>query len=377
MSESSPATPPFPPGGDVQIGFLDLLVAGAENLKWLVGIPVLAALIALGLSYAEQPKYAARAVVLPLGVRGAPFMQAHLFSMLSPSAQADMQGGLFVNLMESNAVLDALVQEHGLQQIYGARGAEDARRRLSGNSSININPRDGSIIVEVSDADPQRAAALANGYVRHAMAFADELGLTEAQQRRIFFGERLREATFELADARRQLQAGAAKPRADGAPQSPSRTRIEAELRAAEVSLKSIEPYLSDASPQVLSVKETIQSLKRELASLPGEASDEKAHWRRVEYFEMLTAMLLRQYEAAQIDESRTGRPLHVVDEATPPETPVRPKRLRSAVAAALGGAAAVIAGLLLRAGWRNTVSDPLAQSKLRRLRAALSFRRA
>jgi uncharacterized protein involved in exopolysaccharide biosynthesis len=378
MSDANPpAHEPLLQDGETPIGFLDLLVAGAENLKWLVGVPAVAAVVAVGLTYAEPPVYLSRAVVLPLGVRNAPFVQPHLFSMLSPSAQIGMQGEAFVNLMQSNAVVDRLVEEHGLQKAYGTGSVDDARTHLSARSRIDVNPKDGSISVEVNDVDPQRAAALANGYIRRAIDVAADLGLTEAQQRRIFFEAKLREAVAELADVRRELQSEGARPGSDRRAQSAQRTRLEAELRAAEISLQAIRPYLSDTSPQVVFANENIQSLKGELAALSSEADEAKSPSRRIAFLEALTPMLSRQYEAAQVDESRTGKLLHVIDEATVPDAPVGPKRLRRAVVAALGAAAAVIAILLLRSGWRGVVSDPHAQPKLRRLRAALSFRRA
>lgn len=377
MSDPSLAHESLAQDGEAPIGFLDLLVVGAENLKWLVGVPLLAAGVAFSLTYAESPVYTSRAVVLPLGVRDTPFVQPHLFSMLSPSAQVDMQGAMFVNLMKSNAVVDRLVREHDLQKAYEVGSLEGARRHLSDHSRIDVSLKDGSITVEVDDVDPQRAAALANAYVQRAIDLAAELGLTEAQQRRIYFEAKLREAMGELAEARRELPSGAAKPNTGGQAQSPRRTQLLAELRAAEISLEGIRPYLSDTSPQVLFAKENIRALKGELAALSGEASEARDHSRQVEYLEALTPMLVRQYEAAQIDESRTGKLLHVVDEATAPESPARPRRLRSAVVAALGAAGAVVAMLLLRCGWRGVLADPLAQPKLRRLRAALMPRRA
>ena len=69
-----------------------------------------------------------------------------------------------------------------------------------------VGRRDGLITVEVDDESPQMAADIANRLVEELRRLTGALALTEAQQRRVFFEERVKQTRAELQRAQQALQ---------------------------------------------------------------------------------------------------------------------------------------------------------------------------
>src|SRR5207253_2021956 len=74
-------------------------------------------------------------------------------------------GDLFVGILQSRTVEDRLVQRFDLKKVYGAGLGEDARKRLSENTSISADRKSGIITIAVTDRNPQRAQGVAQAYV--------------------------------------------------------------------------------------------------------------------------------------------------------------------------------------------------------------------
>ena len=64
-----------------------------------------------------------------------------------------------------------------------------------------IAGKDGIISIDVDDKDPKRAAGIANAYVDELYKLTQNLAVTEASQRRLFFEKQLKLAKDELVAA--------------------------------------------------------------------------------------------------------------------------------------------------------------------------------
>ena len=73
---------------------------------------------------------------------------------------------------------------------YNVKRYQDARKILEKRSEINPE-KEGLISIQVSDRDPKRAADIANAWVDELRALNQNLALTEAAQRRVFFEQKL------------------------------------------------------------------------------------------------------------------------------------------------------------------------------------------
>ena len=107
---------------------------------------------------------------------------------------------LYVALLGSDTVEDALIQKFNLMAVYKPKLMVDARKRLKSKSEI-VASKEGIISISVTDRDPKRAAAIANAYTDELYQLNQTLAVTEAAQRRLFFQEQLDAEKGKLSDA--------------------------------------------------------------------------------------------------------------------------------------------------------------------------------
>jgi len=213
--------------------------------------------------------------------------------------------------------------------------------------------KDSLITIEVEDKDPKRAADMANAYVEYLRWMTNNLAVTEAQQRRVFFEQKLNEAKDHLTKAQVGLQASgfnAAAIKAEPRAAAEGYARLKAEITAAEVKYQAMRRVLADASPELGQQQSILATLRAELSKLESrqepqvQDADYIARYREYKYQETLFELYARQFELARADESREGGLIQVVDAATPPDKKSKPKRAYFA----LGGAAAAFVAACL-----------------------------
>lgn len=387
---AAPDPPSCDESDDVQeFSLFDLLLPLAENLRWLVLGPLVAGLAALGASFLLTPVFTSRTVILPPQQQQSAAASA-LASLGGLGALAAGGGALrnpvdqYISLMQSDTVLDRLIDQFALMQVYEERLRREARRTLLANTRITAGKKDGLIVVEVDDEDPKRAAAMASQYVEELRRMTTVLAVTEAQQRRRFFEEQMQRTGAELARAQLALQTSGFTPgalRAEPRAAAEQYARVRAEVTAAEVRLQALRARLTDVSPEVQQTQSTLAALRAQLARLeqaPGSeeaGSDYIGRFREFKYQETLFELFARQYELARLDESREGALVQVVDPAAVPEWKSAPRRARIAATTAALALALVVAVLIGAARWRAAYQDPTFALRAQRLRQALRRR--
>jgi len=86
---------------------------------------------------------------------------AKLRRAITVMSLADMYAGI----LESRAVVDAVIDRFDLMKIYGEEQYRSNARRMLGQSTDVKVSSDGIVRISVTDIDPNRAAAIANAYV--------------------------------------------------------------------------------------------------------------------------------------------------------------------------------------------------------------------
>ncbi len=381
-----PAEPAAPDAAinDADVDWLELALPIAQNLRTLILGSLLAGAAALGASYAMPNIYTSRTVFLPPQQQQSS-ASAALAQLSALSAIAGLAPGLkssadqYLSLLRSAAVTDRLIDEFKLVQVYGVRFRFEAAEELAKQSRIFLGRKDGLITIEVSDEDPQRAAALANRYVEELRRVTAELALTEAQQRRKFFESQLAQSRDRLTSAQQSLQSSGFSQsalRADARASAEGYARLRAETTAAEVRLQALRSNLADNTPEVQQGLSALAALRAQLAKFEqatdlSSAPDYVSKFREFKYQEALFDLFARQYELAKLDESREGALVQVVDVAKPAEWKSRPKRALIALAGALVGAFLLIGFFMARHAWRRYAQRPSNASKVAALRAA------
>jgi len=304
---------------------------------------------------------------------------------------------MFVALLKSRSLEDAMVKRFSLMQEYRKRYESDARKALEKHATIDGSGKDGLIHISVEDWDPKRAAELANGYVDEFRRLTGHLAITEASQRRLFFEQQLEEAKDNLANAeealkRTQEETGLIQLDSQARSLIESAASLRAQVAAKEVEIKSLQTFATNQNAQLVQAEQELQSLRAQLAKLGGsvEGGDTGLivpkgrvpqaaliyirKLRDVKYYETIFEILARQFEFAKLDEARQGAVVQVVDSAIPPDRASGPRRLFIILGGTLAGFLIGLVWAICQAGIARLRSDPLTEGKFGRLRRALSF---
>lgn len=358
-------------------GGFDTALELLRHARLIVGGALLAGVLAVALSFLVRPSFTSRAVVLPpaapqsmansaLGALGA-------LTGLGASSGARTPDQ-FVALLLSTTVADRMVEQFKLQALYELEFKEEARKIFWKNLRVVLNRRDGLIAIEVDDHDPQRAAAMAAAMVEQFRRVSSEIAVTEAQQRRKFFGERRAEAAAQLAQAQAELQRGGLAP--DSLKAEPKATaevyaRLRAEVSAAELRLRMLLTTLTEQTPEVRQQQSLRNGLRAQLQKLEAGGAAEQdggyiARYREYRYQEALLEQFSRQYELARVDEGREGGLLQVVDAPQVPERKSRPKRALIGLGVSVAAGLLLALGVVLRLQWRQGDPQGLRRAQLR-----------
>src|SRR5271155_4248858 len=106
-------------------------------------------------------------------------------------------GELFVGVLQSRTVQERLIGEFDLQKVYGDRYLEQAHRDLAERTGISEDRKSGIITIQVTDRNPQRAAAMAQKYATELNLLINQLTTSSASRERAFLGERLDQVKAE------------------------------------------------------------------------------------------------------------------------------------------------------------------------------------
>jgi uncharacterized protein involved in exopolysaccharide biosynthesis len=394
MPDSLP-TPAAPPAGalglqspvemeDDEISLLDLALVVAENLRLLILGPLAVGLAALGISFAIEPTFTAKVVMLPpqqqQSAAASALQSLGALGGLAGAAGIKSPADQYVALMQTTTVEDRLIERFKLMEVYKADFKADARKALEQNTRISAGKKDGLLTIEFDDKSPQRAAEVANAYVEELRRLTSALAITEAQQRRAFFEKQLAQTKDKLAAAQRALQAAGINEgaiRAEPKAAAEAYARLQAEITANEVRLQTMRGYLSETAPEFQQAQNQLTALRgqlarREAVNTSGAQGDYVDRFREFKYQETLFDLFARQYEVARIDESREGAVIQVVDTAMPPERKSKPKRAIMAVVATLAAGFALLLWVFVRHALRNARQDAGSAQKLGQLTYAL-----
>ncbi len=392
------------------LSLLDYLVVIVEHKRAVLTITSAFAVIALILSFVLPAQYTATVSLLP------PQQNSSLSSTLASqfgggangmAALALGGGGLslknpndmYVGLLKSRTVEDAVVQRFGLMHQYRVKFPTDARSMLENHMKIDGNGKDGLIHLSLRDSDPKRAAEIANGYVAQFRDLSEHLAITEASQRRLFFEQQLQQSKENLANAEEamkgtQQQTGVIEPDSQARALIETAATFRAQIAAKEVELGSLETFATDQNAQLVQLHQQLATLRAQLAKLGGSESDPDGglivpkgkvpeasleylrRLRDVKYNETIFNILAKQFELAKLDEAREGSIIQVVDPAVSPDKRSFPQRKIMVLGGMIAGLLIGIFFALSLAAYEKSQAELPTSRKLRRLRQAIGMRK-
>lgn len=360
------------------VGLLDLLTWIGEGKRVVGAVTLAAAAVSLGVALLLAPVYTARTTLLPPGSQQQSSSAAALAALGSLGGLAGGLGAktpdeLYVALLKSDSVQRALDQRFDLKKRYEVKTHETLRRVLPNYIRVSSDKKTGVIAVEVDDEDPKFAAELANAHVGEVTKVLGRLAVSEAQLRRVFFEQQLKETKENLIQAERDMQrvqekSGVIVLDKQAEALIGGAAQLRAQIAEREVQLKVLRTGATEQNPDVLRLVSELRALRGELARMessqggsPGSAVDmgvgkipEAAvdfvrARRELKLQETLLESMLRQYEIAKLDEAKEGPVLQQVDVALPPDYKSKPSRALIVLASTLIALLASVAWVVAR----------------------------
>jgi uncharacterized protein involved in exopolysaccharide biosynthesis len=205
------------------------------------------------------------------------------------------------------------------------------------------------LAVSVTDKNKERAAEMANAYTDQLRLLTKTLAVTEAGQRRLFYEEQLKQSkealiSAELAFQQVQQSKGLIQLDAQARAMITSLATLRAQVGAKEVELEVLRSYATEHNPEVALAENQLAALKEQIASLeeksrtsgfpgpglsevPAAGLDFLRAEHELTYQQTLFDLLLKQYDAARLDEAKDAAVIQVVELAAPPERKSSPHR--------------------------------------------------
>jgi uncharacterized protein involved in exopolysaccharide biosynthesis len=344
---------------DYEVSLIDVLTQLAYR-KWLIAkVTGVAVVIGLILCFVLPVRYTATTKIMPpqqTQSTASMLMMDQLTAAGGGSLAALAGGGLglknpndiYIGMLTSRPVADAIIQKFGLMQEYHAKNMTEARKKLAGFTEVT-SEKDGFIAISVTDKDKQRVAAMANAYTDQLRILTQTLAVTEASQRRLFYEEQLKQAkdalvAAELAFQQVQQQKGLVQLDAQAKAMIEGLAALRAQVAAKQVEVQALRSYSTEQNPDVQLAEKELASLQAEetrleqsshtpgiaglgLGNVPSAGLEYLRAAHELAYRQALFDMLMKQYDAARLDEAKEAAIIQVVEKAIEPDQKSSPKR--------------------------------------------------
>lgn len=346
------------------INLLDYLIVLAKRKKLILSITLSVAVVAFILTFSKIYFYEAQTSILPPqqeNPRLANMLISEFGALPLIRGNINSKQELLVELIKSRTFTYRVINRFKLNEYYEAEDIAEARDMLLANITIRPNFSDKKqsklfnsdksplIRISVKHQNPQQAADIANALVEELKIFINEIAISEASQRRLFFEEQLTQANSGLIKAEEEIRkfqerTGLFKVDTQTAITIQKIADLQAQITAKEIELQVMKFSSTTSNPDVQRIEETVKILGSELSKIEANKSygknsliptgtipelglEYQRKFRELKFNETLYEILVKQYEAAKIDESKDAALIQVIDRAIPPEKKIIMRR--------------------------------------------------
>jgi len=337
-----------------EINLLELVQVPIRHKMLIIKMCSVAVVASVIYSLSLPNIYAATAKILPPQKDGGGGLSAVLGQMGGMGGLAALAGSgftgsgeLYLGICKSRSVEDAVIKRLDLMRVYKAKNMEVARALLE-DAVKTQSGKDGIISITAKDADPKRAALLANTLVDELGKTTIRLNLSKAGTERLFLEKRLELVKKDLKSAEDELKSFAQSNRvvqvdAQAKASIEGIARLKADLALKEVQLAVLTSNQTEQSPEVKALRSGIDRMRGELGKLvgrdandggipsignvPGLGLEYSRRLRELKSQEAIYEQLAKQYEVAKLNEAKDSSALQVLDEAVVPINRLSPKR--------------------------------------------------
>jgi tyrosine-protein kinase Etk/Wzc len=372
---------------------LDAVVLLVGRKRFFLRFVMAAALLSTVVAFLLPVRYEAKIILLPpqqnssigsafLGQLGNLGGLGSLASLASGSLGIKNPADMYVSLLTSRTVEDAMIQRFDLMKEYDEKRMADTRKVFEKRTSVIAGVKDGLIRISVEDRDPKRAAEMANGYVDEFRKLSASLAITEAARRRLFFEQQLQQAkdalnTAEAAMTKTQQSTGVLQIDSQARSLIESAAVLRGQVVAKQVQIEGMRSFATDENPNLILARQELGALQSQLEHLAGSQHDNGSdinlskgrvtesgmeylrRYRDLKYQETVFELLAKEFEIAKLDEAREGSIVQVVDAAVPPDKKSSPHRLLIIVASTILSMFVAVFWVLFEAKASRTLDQP------------------
>jgi capsule polysaccharide export protein KpsE/RkpR len=356
-------------------------------------VAVIGLLLSTGLAFLIPKQYESTTRIMPPESGLSTAMMAALSGRVMPANLGALAGSLFgirssstifVNLLQSRAVTERIVDRFDLQKVYWSRYKQDAIKKLRKRTEVTEDRKTGVISVVVTDTDRQRARDMAQAYLDELNSLVARVNTSAAGRERQFIEQRLVSVKADLDDAQRQLSLFSSKNATLDVKEQThamveATAKLEGELIVARSELSSLEQIYGPDNVRVRAARARIGQLDREmkLATGSGSPADPLADtpypplrsmpalgmqwadlYRRVKLRETVFDLLTQEYELARIEEAKSIPTVSVIDSPSWPERKSFPPRLIIMVIGTALSAIGAFSVAVRKAEWRAVPAE-------------------
>jgi len=322
------------------------------------------------------------AILAALATKGGDALGGYASNLLGVKSTS----GVFIGILRSRTVEDALVSKFDLRKVYWVRRWEDARKELESRTYIAEDRKSGIITIRVRDDDPQRAKAMAQAYVDQLNIAVATLSTSSARREREFLESRLKAVKQELDKAAQEFSQFASKNTAINVPEQgkaivEAAARLQGELIAAQAQREGLAQIYTANNARVRAAQANINELQHQLDKLVGLESASGSSpfgspdgspypsirqlpllgvkysdlFRQTKIQEAVYETLTKQYELAKVQEAKEIPTVKLLDPPNFPEQKASPHRTAIIVFVMLIALALGCIWLIAVAVWEQT----------------------
>lgn len=318
------------------------------HFRFLLGVSFLAGVLTLAIVLLVPRWYTAQATILPPhedtpNFRSLDVLTASLqLDRFLPFTEQVTLGDVYLAIMDSDRVARQLIERFDLKEHYGQGTMVKTIKELRSHSEI-VPSRKRILTVTVEDKDPEMAADLANAYVEELDAIFLEIRSTAGGRQRVFLEKRVARAKADLDSLdvvliEAQIGKGVTALSGDMSEAAMAAGELIGRRLVLTVQREVMNETGITSGPAHRQMELELEAIERQLAGLPGLGLDVAQKIRDQKMQEFLYQELVRQLEAASIEEARNTPAVEVLDIAYPPDRHSRPRRGLASIAGAFMG---------------------------------------
>ena len=354
----------YPEFDEDEIRLIDLIYPIYKRRRFLILFCLIVVIAVAAISFTMPKTYEATGVILPepkeTGV-GEELKAAFLeqFGVAGIMSSAGTPAEVFEAILKSQELARQVLHRYNYFSTFGVSREHEDEAVKSFTESIRVSKsrKEPTLSVSVQACCPTFVADMANTYIIELDKYNRENALTSTKRLRQYIEKRLIAAEQELDDAQQELRRFQEEHRAISISQQAEATlkvlsEMEAQRVALEVQKAAKEQFYSGPHIEIEQLKAQMEALQKNidrltyseeekvpverergkvefyipLTRIPALSFDESKLLLKVKAKTGVVSMLTTQLEQARLEETKDMPTINVLDWASPPEKPVKPK---------------------------------------------------